>query len=80
MHAEKALDNTPGIFLIKVFTKQGIARKIPILIKDTSQKHIANTTLNDKTEEQKEKWRTGHQKIYGKFRNIFPKRKLGQNF
>lgn len=49
MHAEKALDNTPGIFLIKVFTKQGIARKIPILIKDTSQKHIANTILNDKT-------------------------------
>lgn len=49
MHAEKALDNTPGIFLIKVFTKQRIARKIPILIKDTSQKHIANTTLNDKT-------------------------------
>lgn len=49
MHAEKALDNTPGIFLIKVFTKQGIARKIPILIKDTSQKHIANTTLKDKT-------------------------------
>lgn len=49
MHAEKALDNTPGIFLIKVFTKQGIARKIPILIKDTSQKHIANIILNDKT-------------------------------
>lgn len=49
MHAEKALDNTLCIFLIKVFTKQVIARKIPILIKDTSQKHIANTILNDKT-------------------------------
>lgn len=48
MHAEKALDNTPCIFLIKAFTKQKIARKIPILIKDTSQNHITNTILNNK--------------------------------